>query len=528
MLQYALAHKKRTLLITVAIFIITLCLIPLIGTEFMPQMDIPFLSINVTMPVGTSLEETNRVASQFEDILNDIPEIEITSSWIGLSEATQYDVAYGTMSAGVNQAQVMGKLVERNARKRSAQEIIEDIRKKIPHIEGATIEFVDMGGEMFGGGGGPPINVKIFGKDLSLLKRISEQIASQIKDVKGIKDIDTSLRHGKPELQIRIDKEKAALFGLTVYQIGQEVRTATQGRTASRFREMGEEVDILVEFRNEDVKDIKDIENIPIVTPLGKCILLKQVAEIVLTEGPVRIEREEQNRKVSVTANIEHRDLGSVVRDIAKEIEPIKKTFPSGYSIEFGGEYEQMKETFITLGIAFILAIVLIYMVMTAQFESFVHPFVIMFTMPLAAVGVIWALFITHKAVSMPALMGVIILAGIVVNNAIVFIDYTNRLRKKGLEMCEALVLAGKTRLRPILITAFTTILGMLPMALSRSQGSEMRSPMAIVVMGGLFVSTLLTLIVIPLIYTIFDDLAQKIRVRTKKVIHGDEGKNRV
>ncbi|MCK4352191.1 efflux RND transporter permease subunit, partial [candidate division WOR-3 bacterium] len=396
-LQYALTHRRKTLLITVMIFIITLCLIPLVGTEFMPKMDIPFLSITVTMPVGTSLEETNRVASQFEDILNDIPEVEITSTWIGLSEATQYDVAYGSVSPGVNQAQVMGKLVERNARKRSVQKIVEEIRKKIPHIEGATIEFVDASGQMFGGKGGPPINVKIFGKDLSILKRISEQIASRIKDVKGIKDIDTSLRHGKPELQIRIDKEKAALFGLTVHQIGQEVRTAIQGMAASKFREKGEEVNILVEFRNEDVKDIKSLENIPIMTPsflprsdkrsgtetarqVGTSILLKQVAEIVLTEGPVRIEREEQNRKVSVTANIERRDLGSVVKDIAKKIESIKKTLPSGYSIEFGGEYKEMKETFITLGIAFILALILVYMVMAAQFESFVHPFAIMFT----------------------------------------------------------------------------------------------------------------------------------------------------
>ncbi len=519
LLKYALTHRRRTVITSVVIFVATLCLIPLVGTEFMPKMDIPFLSINIAMPVGTSLEETNRVVLQFEDILRDIPEIEITSAWIGLSEATQYDVAYGSVSPGVNQAQVMGKLVERNTRKRSGQEIIEEIRKKIPHIEGATIEFADMSGQMFGGGGGAPINVKIFGKDLSILKRISEQIASKIRGVKGIKDIDTSVRQGKPELQIRIDKEKAALFGLSVYQIGQEVRTATQGMLAGRFREEGEEVDMLLEFRNEDVKNIKDIENIPITTPFGTSILLKQVAEIVLTEGPVRIEREEQNRKVSVTANIERRDLGSVVRDVARDIEPIKKTLPSGYLIEFGGEYEQMRETFLTLGIAFILAIILVYMVMAAQFESFVHPFVIMFTMPLAAVGVIWALFITHKAVSMPALMGVIILAGIVVNNAIVFIDYTNRLRKKGLEIHEALVLAGKTRLRPILITAFTTILGMLPMAISRSQGSEMRSPMAIVVMGGLFVSTLLTLIVIPLIYTIFDDLAERIRKRTKRVV---------
>ncbi|MCK4307194.1 efflux RND transporter permease subunit, partial [candidate division WOR-3 bacterium] len=316
-----------------------------------------------------------------------------------------------------------------------------------------------------------------------------------------------------------IDKEKASLFGLTVHQIGQEVRTAIQGMTASRFREKGEEVDILVEFRESYVQNVKDIENIPITTPLGVTILLKQVAEIVLTEGPVRIEREEQNRKVSVTANTEDRDLGSIIKDITKKVEPLKKTLPLGYAIEFGGEYKQMRETFTALGIAFLLAIILVYMVMAAQFESFMHPFIIMFTMPLAAVGVILALFLTHKTVSLPALMGVIILAGIVVNNAIVFIDYTNRLRKKGMEIYEALVLAGKTRLRPILITAFTTIFGMLPMAISRSEGSEMRSPMAIVVMSGLLISTLLTLIVIPLIYTIFDDLAQKVKGKAKRVI---------
>ncbi len=518
-LQYTLAHRKKTLLITVLIFILTMCLIPLVGTEFMPKQDIPFLSITLTMPVGTSLEETNRVTSQFEGILEDIPEIEVVSSWIGLSEATKQDVAYGSMGAGVNQAQIMGKLVERNARKKSAQEITKEIRKKIPHIEGATVEFADMSGQMFGGSGGAPINIKCFGKDLSILKRIAEQIASLIEDVQGVKDIDTSLRHGKPELQIKIDKEKASLFGLTVHQIGQEVRTAIQGMTASRFREKGEEVDILVEFRESYVQNVKDIENIPITTPLGVTILLKQVAEIVLTEGPVRIEREEQNRKVSVTANTEDRDLGSIIKDITKKVEPLKKTLPLGYAIEFGGEYKQMRETFTALGIAFLLAIILVYMVMAAQFESFMHPFIIMFTMPLAAVGVILALFLTHKTVSLPALMGVIILAGIVVNNAIVFIDYTNRLRKKGMEIYEALVLAGKTRLRPILITAFTTIFGMLPMAISRSEGSEMRSPMAIVVMSGLLISTLLTLIVIPLIYTIFDDLAQKVKGKAKRVI---------
>ena len=196
------------------------------------------------------------------------------------------------------------------------------------------------------------------------------------------------------------------------------------------------------------------------------------------------------------------------------------KSLPSGYSIEFGGEYEQMMETFIALGIAFIFAIILVYMIMAALFESFMHPFVIIFTVPLAIIGVLWGLFLAHKTISMPALMGVIILLGIVVNNAIVLINYTNQLRAKNMNIYEALVEAGKRRLRPILITAFTTILGMLPMVFGRSEGAEMRSPMAVVVISGLFVSTVLTLIVIPIIYVMFDNLAHRVGSTTKRVIH--------
>ncbi|MBI4723165.1 MAG: efflux RND transporter permease subunit [Candidatus Stahlbacteria bacterium] len=515
LLKYTLTHKKKTIITVGITFIVTLLLIPFIGREFMPSSDIPFIQVTLTMPVGTSLEETNRITSQLEAIVKSIPEVENVCAFIGLSEATQHDVAYGSMSAGVNQAQVMGKLVEKSKRRRTSNDIMVELRKKFPNIEGAKIDFADMSGSMFGSSG-TPVNIKIFGDDFTTLEKISSQIANQIKDVKGLKEINTSIKEGKPELQIKINKEKSALFGLTIYQIGQEVKTAIYGTVAGRFRGGGEDIDINIDFTEENIQSIKDIENIPITTPMGFTILLKQAADIILTEGPVKIEREEQMRKASVTANIEKRDIGGVMKDISKKIEPVIKSLPSGYSTEFGGEYEQMRETFIALGIAFIFALILVYMIMAALFESFVHPFVIMFTVPLAIIGVLWGLFLAHKTISMPALMGVIILAGIVVNNAVVFIDYTNQLRAKNMNIYEALIEAGKRRLRPILITALTTILGMLPMAFGHSEGTEMRSPMAVVVISGLFISTVLTLIIIPVLYTIFEGF--KIGIRTKGI----------
>jgi HAE1 family hydrophobic/amphiphilic exporter-1 len=299
-------------------------------------------------------------------------------------------------------------------------------------------------------------------------------------------------------------------MGLTVFQVAGTVQTATKGRVASRLREASEEIDIRVRFQSKYRDSMDEIKSIPIMTPLGQPILLSQVADISRGTGPIQITRENQMRRISVSANILGRDLGSVVRDIRKRLDRFERELPTGYFLEFGGAYKDMQEAFLILAGAFALASLLVYMVMASQFESFVHPFVIMFTIPLCAIGIAAGLLISGTPVNLAVWVGVIILAGIAVNNGIVMIDYVNQLRRKGVESREAVLQGSVTRLRPVLATALTTILGMLPMAFSTSAGAEMRAPMAICVAGGLTATTFLTLFIVPIIYSLVNKISFK------------------
>ncbi len=272
-----------------------------------------------------------------------------------------------------------------------------------------------------------------------------------------------------------------------------------------------------VRYRKEDRDSFKEVGNLVIQSRMTGPVKLKEITETVFAKGPIKLERENQKRVVSITANLSGRDLGSAMRDIRRAVSTIY--FPSGYFVEYGGEAKEMRETFITLGQVFLLAVLLIYMIMAAQFESLSHPFVIMFTLPFSIIGVILSLIITGKSISLPTGMGVLILSGIIVNNGIVFIDYINQLRKRGMEKREAIMAAGKTRLRPILMTASTTILGMLPLALNRAEGSAARSVVAISIIGGLIVGTMLTLFVLPLLYSIFDDASEILKKRVRKLL---------
>jgi HAE1 family hydrophobic/amphiphilic exporter-1 len=353
---------------------------------------------------------------------------------------------------------------------------------------------------------------------LEVLQEISDKISNEIKDIKGVRDIDTTLSQGKPELSITIDREKASYLGLTVGQIGSLVKSSMQGSIATQFRQGGEETDIRVRYDETYRDNLKKIEDLTIISPLGSQIPLKQVAKISYDQGPIKINREDQLRVVSVTSNILDRDVGSVVEDIKDKLE--KFDMPSGYFIEYGGSYKQMQDTFGVLAFALALGVLLVYMVMASQFESLIHPFIVMFELPLTFIGIALALFVTGESLSLPSFIGVIMLAGIVVNNAIVLIDYTNQLRKKGMSEFDALVESGTNRLRPILITTITTILGMLPMALARQEGSEMMRPMALVVIGGLLVSTLLTLVVIPVIYSLVEKFSKRAYAKFGKVVN--------
>jgi len=505
-LTWALEHRKKTILITIGLLVLTVSLIPFIGTEFIPLGDRPTLILQLKMPPGTSLEETSKVVGQIEDVILKLKDVDSVSSFGGLYEGGKMDVGMGFGSSEVNEATIMIKLKDKKDRQFSSQEIQEIIRKNLPKIREAEISFMDMSQQMLGGSS--PVEIKIFGKDLSRLKEIGNEIAKKISKIEGIRDAKSSLVESKPEMAIKIDREKAAHLGLSLGQIGATVRNSMQGVVATKLRQAGEEIDIRVRYRPEYRQDIEDIKRITIFSPLGKPILLGQVAEISKKQGPVKINREDQSRVVLVTANTVGRDIGSVVKDIKKELADY--SLPVGYFIEYGGSYKQMKDSFKVLTGALILAILLVYMVMASQFESLVYPFIVMFEIPLAFIGVGWALFITRQTLSLTSFMGIIMLAGIVVNNAIVLIDYVNQLRKKGMDTLNALIEGGTTRLRPILITSLTTIFGMLPMALSFQEGSEMMRPMAITVIGGLLVSMMLTLVVIPVIYGLVESISHR------------------
>ncbi|MBW2341488.1 MAG: efflux RND transporter permease subunit [Deltaproteobacteria bacterium] len=500
-LGLALRHRKTVITATLLLFAGSVYMVPRLGFEFMPKQDIPILSMMAKMPAGTNLEETNRVMRNVENILLDQPEIQYSVLVIGLTETSKMDLAWGMGTSDVNEVQVMAKLVDKEDRIRLADEITDAIRERLPKVRGAEFTFSDLGEMMMGGGNESPVEVKIFGKELSVLKGVGASIAEACRDIPGLRDVELSLKHTKPEIRIKVDREKAARLGLTVGAIGRTVKEAFLGVVASRYRIGGDEYDLRVRLQELDRNSINDIRNINIPSPMGTQIPLYQVAEIEFGRGPVEITREDQERKVTVKANTFGRDVGSIVEDIKKKVANIR--LPEGYFVKYGGTYQDMEETFSSLSWALLVAMMLVYMIMAAQFESLVSPFVIMFTVPLGFIGVVAGLLAFGRTLSVPALMGIVILTGIAVNNGIVMIDYVNRLRKGGMEFGQAIIEGAAVRLRPILVTAITTILGMLPMALSHTEGAELRSPMGIAVASGLLFATFLTLFIIPIAYSI-------------------------
>ncbi len=503
-LAWSLKHRAKTIGLAIGLLILTLSLIPFIGTEFMPTSDQSIMLIKISLPVDSSLTVTDKAVQQVEKVIfSQVGDNLINvSSFVGQNEGMAQDQAAGFSNAGVNEAMIFIRLKDKAQRPLSQAQITEVIRQHLPKIEGLKVNFVDMASMMMGEAK-TPIEIKIFGKDLNTLKKISDDISAQIAVVPGVRDVDTSFKQSKKELDIKINRDKAARLGLSVGQIGQAVKSAVQGQVVTYLRSGGEEIDIRVRYRAQDRDQLNKIKNISILSPSGAIVNLADVAQIKLAQGPVKINRENHLRVVSVTANTLDRDVGSVVNDIKSKLADYQ--MPSGYFLEYGGAYKQMKESFSTLALALLIGILLVYMVMASQFESLLYPFIVMFEIPLAFIGVGLALFLTRQSLSIPSFMGIIMLGGIVVNNAIVLIDYVNQLRRQGMDKMSALIKGGTTRLRPILITSLTTILGMVPMALSQQEGAEMMRPMAVAVIGGLFVSTALTLVVIPVVYSLVD-----------------------
>jgi HAE1 family hydrophobic/amphiphilic exporter-1 len=511
-LDQALHHRRWVLGGTLLAFIASLAIVPFLGTEFMPAQDMDMVMLKVRMPVGTALEETDRVVGLVEKIMAAMPEITMISAQVGSQvEQDAGDAASGFANSGTHEGLLWVGLVKREERKDSDIQLLERIRRKLPNLRGVKFEALDMSQQMLGGAAAP-VEIKLFGKDLPVLKGQADQIVQLITGVEGLRDLTHTLAAGKPEVQIKIDRERAYRLGLSIYQVANTVQTATLGKVATRYREGSDEIDVRLRFQEQYRDSLDEVRSIPLRTAAGQTVFLEQLADVTTGEGPIRIDRENQARRVSVTANIAGRDLGSVVREIKARLTGFEKTLPPGYFLEYGGSYEDMQEAFLILAGAFALAILLVYMIMASQFEHFTHPFIIMFTVPLGLIGVILGLLVTGRTVSLAALVGVIMLAGIAVNNGIVMIDYINQLIKRGVEKRQAILDGATTRLRAVLLTALTTILGTLPMAFSRSSGSEFRAPMGVAIAFGLTATTLLTLFVIPVIYSIVN----KIRFKEK------------
>ncbi|MDZ7342668.1 MAG: efflux RND transporter permease subunit, partial [candidate division KSB1 bacterium] len=328
----------------------------------------------------------------------------------------------------------------------------------------------------------------------------------------GVVNAETSIRESTPELRINLDRQRIADLGLSTAQIGQVVSSSILGTVATRFRDAGDEFDIRVQLTKDARSNKTDIENILLMTPMGKQIPLRAVASVEYSKAPKEIIREDQERLVTVSIDVAGRDLRTATSDVRKALKQV--AVPNDFRIEIGGTAEEQQESFMYLGLALMVAILLTYMVMASQFESLLDPFIILFTIPLSLIGVAMALLVTGTQMSVMALVGVVMLVGIVVNNGIVLVDYINQLRDRGLELYEAIMVGGKIRMRPVLMTALTTIFGMLPLALGLGESGENWAPMARSVMGGLTVATVLTLIVVPVIYAVVETVSERIRVR--------------
>jgi HAE1 family hydrophobic/amphiphilic exporter-1 len=510
LLRRVLPRRKKVVLAVVAAFILALVGAAFLGKEFMPATDNAMLYLKLSMPVGTNIEQTDRIVKYLEEQSLKDPNVITTFVQVGTSEQSASDTAQGTGAAGSHEAIIYAYLKPSSERAESDKQILERWRKSFPTLENSVITAIDIAGASMFGGSASPIEINCYGRDMGRLERIAESIRERIVDVEGLRDVKVSLEKSKPELQLHIKKEEASKLGLTPYAISSQVQTYTIGTVVSRMFVEGEDREIRVRLNENDRASLEDLKKLPIQTPMGAKVYLSEVAEFKDLLGPVRIDRENMVRKVTVGANFVGSNLGAIVNEIRSRTSGINRQLPEGYFIEIGGQYENMTETFTTLAFALLIALVLVFAVMASLYENLKFPFINMFTLPLAFIGVVVLLAITGKTINMGSIMGFIILAGIAVNNGIVMVDYINQLIGDGMDRLEAVVKGAATRMRPILITSLTTMVGMVPMALNTKEGGEMNSPMAVAIIGGLLASTFLTLFFIPVLYTYFAKIKTK------------------
>lgn len=493
-LRWSLTHRMAVVLFALALFGATMSLVPRLGTELIPQFSQGEFNVDLRLPPGMPLSETDSAIQSAQKAAANIAAVELNYSVAGTGnrlDANSVDAGDNTGTLSIKLSAGAGRDVE--------NQTMSAMRDELSRLPGVQYEFTRPSLLSFAS----PLQIEISGYDLASLARVSDRIMASMSISDRFTDIRTTIERGNPEIQIVFDQERAARLGLAVRDIANSVVANVRGELATRYTWRDKKVDVLVRSLDTRKSSIEDIRRLIINPTSDHPVTLDAVADVTISQGPSEIRRIAQARVAIITANLAYGDLGTAAAEAGDIVSRTKK--PEGITAIISGQSDEMQGSFRSMQFALILAVFLVYLVMASQFESLIHPLVILFTIPLALVGAVLALFITGTTVNIVAFVGVIMLAGIVVNNAIVLVDLINQLRTEGKELLDAILEAGSARLRPILMTSLTTALGLLPMAMGFGEGSEVRTPMAITVIGGLTVSTLLTLLVIPVVYSLMD-----------------------
>jgi HAE1 family hydrophobic/amphiphilic exporter-1 len=504
-LHVALAHRPTVFATGIVLFVLALYLGRFIGVELQPTADEGEVTVDAELAVGTRVERTEDVLLRLEEAIKaSVPEATmlITSAGGG---------GMGMMGGSGHRGNVNVRLVPKDERERSSEEIAMSLRRELSGLPGVIVRARPSGGQQMRGmpggnqgGDGSRFSVEIRGHDLETSRRLAQDVKTLLDSTPGIADSRVGREEGRPEIAVRVDRDKAAILGLSVTGVANTIRTNLAGTQAAMYREAGNEYPIVVRLREEDRGQISSVGDVLLSTPQGIVVPAKNVMVTSREQGPVQIERKNQERIQRVNAEVET-TLSEGVEAVQARLPEIEA--PQGFSVGFGNEVEEQAKSFRELQLVLILAILLVYTVMASQYESLRDPFIIMFSIPLAAIGVVGSLLLTDTPFSMQAYIGVIMLAGIVVSNAILLVDYANTLRHRDkMEIRPAIELAGRHRLRPILMTSVCTMLGLVPMSLGIGEGSELQVPLARVVIGGLLTSTLITLVFVPAMYTLFEE----------------------
>ena len=494
LLKWSLQHRPSVILVSLILFLSTMALVPRLGTELIPQFSQGEFTANLRLPPGMPLAETDKAIQSAQRVAAAIDAVELNYSVAGTGNRLDAN----PVDAGDNSG-ALSITLKKGSGREAENETMAAMRAELSTLAGVQYEFTRPSLLSFDS----PLQIEVSGYDLGSLARVSQSIVQAMSSSDRFTDIKTSVESGNPEIQIVFDQERAAKLGLAVRDIANSVVANVRGELATRYTWRDRKIDVLVRSVDTRQSSIEEIRNLIVNPTSERPVTLDAVADIVVSEGPAEIRRVAQDRVAIITANLAYGDLGAAALEAGKIVS--KTPMPAGVSAIVSGQSEEMQDSFKSMQFALALAVFLVYLVMASQFESLIHPFVILFTIPLALIGAVLALFITGTTINIVAFIGVIMLAGIVVNNAIVLVDLINQLRAQGKERLEAILEAGTARLRPILMTSLTTTLGLLPMAMGFGEGSEVRTPMAITVIGGLTVSTLLTLVVIPVVYSLMD-----------------------